>query len=154
MSKFKTKGKHATQVNTSALPDIVFLLLFFFMMSATIRPKPSPLAIQEPRAQALTQAERRELIRELQIGPRPGRTSSVIMADAKVLKVEEVASWVIEQRNTLPENLQPQMIVLIRADEYVDMGLISDVQQELRKSNARKVLYRALKGPQNSQMGD
>ncbi len=147
MSKFKTSNKKQTVVNTSALPDIVFLLLFFFMMSATIRPQEAPLDIQEPRAESLTKAERRELIRELQIGERKTglRKQIIIMADDRQLQVDKVAQWVIEERATLPENLQPQMIVLLRADDEVDMGIISDIQQELRKANARKVLYRAKK---------
>ena len=66
------------------------------------------------------------------------------MFEDRVLKISDIAPWAMEQRATLAENLQPQMIVLIRADEGVKMGVVSDIQEELRKANARKVLFRAL----------
>ena len=38
MAKFKRKkGKGGQKINTASLPDIVFMLLFFFMVSTTMR---------------------------------------------------------------------------------------------------------------------
>ena len=42
MAKFKKDGGRATPaINTSALPDIVFMLLFFFMVATKMRDKES-----------------------------------------------------------------------------------------------------------------
>jgi len=49
-----------------------------------------------------------------------------------------------QKRDELPEYHKDQLIVMLKADESVSMGVISDIQQELRKSKARKVLYRTL----------
>lgn len=66
----------------------------------------------------------------------------LIAADNKFINLEQVPQWVEEQKSSLPESLRDQMIVLIRADEMIKMGQIADIQEKLRKSNARKVLYR------------
>jgi len=146
--KFKTKtSDSAVEISTASLPDIVFLLLFFFMVSATIRPKEELLVVKIPKAESIAKVERKELIRELHIGIPKSKAYGAepkISTNTQVLEVVDVAQWAIAERETLPEVLKDQMIVLIKADKNVNMGLVTDVQQELRKSNTRKVVYRTL----------
>ena len=90
---------------------------------------------------------RKELIREINIGTPINREmgdSEVISVDNRVITKEQLAQWVVEQKESLPESLKDQMIIVIKADEYVKMGLINDVQEELKKVNARKIVYRTL----------
>lgn len=148
MSKFRIKPKRKTEISTASLPDIVFLLLFFFMMTASIRPKDDKVQVTIPKAEALSEIEQQSLISELIMGPpkdpRLG-TAPKISADGKFINTTDVSEWVLTRRNKMPEHLQSQMVILIRADESVKMGIISDVQEQLREVNARKVLYRTLK---------
>ncbi|WP_421871794.1 ExbD/TolR family protein [Marinoscillum sp.] len=145
--RFKTKTKFQnTEISTASLPDIVFLLLFFFMVSATIKPVDEQVTYKTPQALAITSVDQKTLIREISIG-HPQNTSlgdqDVISVANQIIRVDQIAQWAIEQKETLPEALKDQMIVVIKADEFVKMGLISDVQEELKKANARKVVYRA-----------
>lgn len=141
----RKRQRTKTEISTASLPDIVFLLLFFFMVSATIKPMNDQVKLTIPKAQAMTKINRQELIKEIIIGKPINREvgeQEVISVDNKVIKKEQLTQWVIEQKESLPENLKDQMIIVIKADEYVKMGLISDVQEELKKANARKVVYR------------
>ena len=143
MIRKKTRAK--AEISTASLPDIVFLLLFFFMVSATIKPMNDQVKLTTPKAQAMTKVNRKELIREIIIGKPINREvgdQEVISVDNRVIKKEQLTQWVMEQKETLPENLKDQMIIVIKADEYVKMGLVDDVQEELKKANARKVVYR------------
>ena len=143
MIRKKTRAK--AEISTASLPDIVFLLLFFFMVSATIKPMNDQVKLTTPNAQAMTKVNRKELIREIIIGKPINREvgdQEVISVDNRVIKKEQLTQWVMEQKETLPENLKDQMIIVIKADEYVKMGLVDDVQEELKKANARKVVYR------------
>tara|TARA_Y100001949_G_C15929958_1_gene305178 strand:+ start:286 stop:732 length:447 start_codon:yes stop_codon:yes gene_type:complete len=143
MIRKKTRAK--AEISTASLPDIVFLLLFFFMVSATIKPMNDQVKLTTPKAQAMTKINRKELIREIIIGKPINREvgdQEVISVDNRVIKKEQLTQWVMEQKETLPENLKDQMIIVIKADEYVKMGLVDDVQEELKKANARKVVYR------------
>ena len=135
------------EISTASMPDIVFLLLFFFMVSATIKPQEDQLKIRQPKAHALTQVEKKFLIRELHIGFPKNETlgKSPRISDGEVImELSQIGNWVAQQKSELGEAYEDQMIVLIKAHKEVDMGLIGDVQQELRKYNARKVLFRTL----------
>lgn len=150
MSKFRTKSKKKSVISTSSLPDIVFLLLFFFMMTATIRSNQDQQEIIEPKAHAITKVDQKNLIRELTIGKARDRRfgdQEIIMDKDGPIAIDDLVQWTLEQKNTLPEYQKPQMIVMIRADKHVKMGLISDIQEELRKANTRKVLYRSRDEP-------
>lgn len=144
---FRNKTRQKTEISTASLPDIVFLLLFFFMVTATIKPKEDKVKISYPKATALTKVQMKTLIREVSIGqPRDIRYGSedIITVDNRVIELEDIPQWIVEQKETLPEAYKDQMIVLLKADESMKMGLINDVQQQLKKSNARKVVYRTL----------
>ena len=145
----KTKKKLAaqTELSTASMPDIVFLLLFFFMVSATIKTSDDQLNIQQPSAHALTQVEKKFLIRELHVGypknEQLGKAPRISTGDVYI-ELSQIGNWIEEQRTSLGEAYGDQMIVLIKAHKDIDMGLISDIQQELRRHNARKVLFRTL----------
>ncbi|MFY0601719.1 MAG: biopolymer transporter ExbD [Cyclobacteriaceae bacterium] len=143
--KFQKKINRGVEISTASLPDIVFLLLFFFMVSATIRPKEEPLAVKYPHAAAITKVDKKELIREISVGiPKKALfgTEPQISVDNKMIDISAIAQWAIEQRESLPEYYKNQMIILLKSDEKVHMGLISDIQEELKKANARKIVFR------------
>lgn len=145
--KLRNKPREVKEISTASLPDIVFLLLFFFMVSATIKNKEDKVSIQYPQATAITQIEKKTLIREISVGiPKDHRYGDqpVIAVDDRIILMDDVPQWVIEQKETLPEAYKDQMIVLLRADELVKMGLVSDIQQQLKKADARKIVYRTL----------
>lgn len=147
MNKFKRKPLLDAQISTASLPDIVFLLLFFFMVTAVIRTDEKIVEYKIPVARQLTKAEMKTLIRELQVGkpvnPEMGE-QPLISAGNSFIDVKDIVQWVHQQKATLPEAYKDQMIIVLKADETVHMGMIADIQQELRKSNARKILYRTL----------
>lgn len=148
MRKFKKNpARTKTRISTASLPDIVFMMLFFFMVSATIRSEEKIVETNIPQARELTTAEKKSLIKELNIGkPLDGNSGeSFKIADGdRIIALEQLHYWVNEQRDGLPETQRDHMVVMLKADRSVDMGIISDIQQELRKNNARKVLYRTL----------
>ncbi len=143
----RKKTHRTTEISTASLPDIVFLLLFFFMVSATIKPVNDQVVLTTPKAQAITKVSRKELIREIHIG-KPAQavsgTQDVLSVDNRVIRMDQLVQWIMEQKEILPDALKDQMIVVIKADEQVLMGMINDVQEELKKANARKVVYRTI----------
>ncbi len=145
--RFRKKQKQNPEISTASMPDIVFLLLFFFMVTATIDKSQDQLKLEIPQAQAITKIQKKFLIRELHVGfpknPNLG-TSPRISASDRIIDISDLGNWVQAQKTDLGEAYQDQMIVMLKADIDVDMGLIGDIQVELRKHNARKVLFRTL----------
>ncbi|MEP3386655.1 MAG: biopolymer transporter ExbD [Reichenbachiella sp.] len=141
--EIKKKTAASAEISTTSMPDIVFLLLFFFMVTATIKVNEEQLDVHIPNAHSLTTVDKKFLIKELFVGfPKDS-----ISVDNKLIALEQIGQWVQEQKSDLGEVYKDQLIVMLKADEQVDMGLIGDIQMELRKNNARKILYRTIEGP-------
>mmetsp|Transcript_10880 Transcript_10880/g.44538 ORF Transcript_10880/g.44538 Transcript_10880/m.44538 type:complete len:150 (-) Transcript_10880:539-988(-) len=145
--KIRKKSMANSEISTASMPDIVFLLLFFFMVTATIKVKEEQLKVSMPNAHAVNSIDKKFLIKELHVGfPKDAQlgNSPKISAENRLIGLRQIGLWVQNQKADLGEIYQDQMIVLLKADEKVDMGFIGDIQTELRKHNARKILYRTL----------
>ncbi len=95
----------------------------------------------------MTKVEMKTLIRELSVGKPVAAgfgDSPKISVGNRLIELDEIIQWVIAEKETLPEAYKDQIIILLKADQEVPMGLISDIQQKLRKANARKILFRTL----------
>lgn len=145
--KIRKKTSTTAEISTASMPDIVFLLLFFFMVTATIKVNEEQLNVKMPNAHSLTMVDKKFLIKELHVGfPKDRKLGSTprISAGNQIISLNQIGQWVQEQKSDLGEIYKDQLIVMLKADEQVDMGLIGDIQVELRRNNARKVLYRTL----------
>ncbi|MCR9253729.1 MAG: biopolymer transporter ExbD [bacterium] len=147
MSKFRKKTKGKQEISTAALPDIVFMMLFFFMVSATIRTVDPKVQTQIPKAEELTKVQRKTLVHEIRVGvPIQSELGSQpkIAVDDHLINLDQIPQWVSNKRDEMPEIYQDQMIILLKADAEVEMGLVADIQEKLKAANARKILYRTL----------
>ena len=69
MSKFtKKRGKASPEVSTASLPDIIFMLLFFFMVVTVLRDAELKVAVNTPYATELTKLEKKSLVNYMYIG--------------------------------------------------------------------------------------
>lgn len=146
--KFSVKTQTQQEIPTAALPDIIFMLLFFFMVSTIMRETEVKVAQKIPRAEQLVKLQRKDLIAHIYVGaPKNASFGSepVIQADGVFIDVHKVGAWVEEVRATLSESERDQLTVSLKVDEAVKMGLIVDIQTELRKANARKIIYQSPK---------
>ncbi len=147
MSKFKKKEKADPEIPTSALPDIIFMLLFFFMVTTVLRETTINVEQRVPAATELKKLQRKSLVSYLYIGkptkrmiPRFGKEPR-IQANDVFIATEEIVKWVFQEKDKLDEVERDQITIALKVDKEAKMGLISDVQLELREANARKVLY-------------
>jgi biopolymer transport protein ExbD len=148
MSKFKKKNKVSENIPTSALPDIIFMLLFFFMVTTVLREQEILVEQRIPQATQLQKLEKKSLISYLFIG-RPKDASRYgteprIQANDVLIGTNDIALWVNQERDKLSEAEREQITISMKADREVKMGPISDVQFELREVDARRVLYAAV----------
>lgn len=150
MSKFQTKkGKGVQTITTASLPDIIFILLFFFMMVTVLRTKTVKLDIQVPKASELQKLHKKHLISYIYIGyplgKGPTTSSAMIQLNDEFATVKDVQAFIERERSTLNEDLIPFMTVSLKVDKNIKMGIVSDVKQELRKANALMVNYSVAK---------
>lgn len=145
MGKFKKKTKASTEVPTSALPDIIFMLLFFFMVTTVLREQDLLVEQKIPQATQLQKLQKKTLISYLFIG-KPKNTGLYgseprIQANDVLITAPDVVQWVNQERDMLPEADRGLITISMKIDKDVKMGPVSDVQTELRNADARRVLY-------------
>jgi len=154
MGKFsKKKGGGTPAISTASLPDIVFMLLFFFMVATVMRESgEKKVMVRMPSADQVKKIEKKGLVSYIYVGtPIPkyqakyGKAPRIQLNDA-FASVEEVGPYVLKEKEAKREEEKPLMITSIKADEDVGMGIITDIKEELRKVNALKVNYSTQKG--------
>jgi biopolymer transport protein ExbD len=146
MSKFGKKKKGMPAVNTAALPDIVFMLLFFFMVTTTMRE--TDLKLENPRLPSATEVkklEHKSLVSTIYVG----KSKDIARHGAgynKIATAEDVPAFIINERSKVSEAEVPFMTTSIKADKECNVGTIIDIRLKLRDANALKISYSASKG--------
>jgi biopolymer transport protein ExbD len=145
MSKFKKKAQVKQEIPTSSMPDVVFMLLFFFMVTTEMRETTIEVKQQIPKATQLRKLMRKGLVANLYIGE-PTKVQQFgkeakIQANDAFIDTKDVIRWVNEEKAKLDEVDRDQLTVSLKVDQDAKRGIISDVELELRKANARKLLY-------------
>ncbi len=132
--EFNKKAEAEATIPTSALPDIVFLLLIFFMVT-TVFKEFTGLQVTLPEAKQITKLPGKRDVAYIWID----RTSNISIDD-KIVDVPQIFEIMWAKRNN-PVN--PTRVTSLRVDRKVKMGLLSDVQEELRKADCLSVNYSA-----------
>ncbi len=152
MAKFSKKGdKTPPQLSTASLPDIVFMILFFFMVSTTMRQTDKLVNVRMPEASEVAKLERKDLAAYIYIGTPILSKQTQFGTDARIQlndtfkTVDDIRDFIAAQRETLSEADRQFMTVSIKADESVRMGIVTDIKQELRRTSALKIMYNARK---------
>lgn len=138
---FKKKVKTQQGIPTASLPDIIFMLLIFFMVSTVLRETTIQVRTLLPRAEALTKIDQKRLVSYMYVGPeklqgnRVGETA-VQIDDAMIEEIGNIRT--VMYRKLLE---QPKLIVSLRVDQESEMGIVLDVQQELRQAGTLRINY-------------
>ena len=152
MAQIRKGGtKEVPGVNTSSLPDIVFMLLFFFMATTTMKEVTYKVQLTVPEATELQKLEKKSLTRYIYVGTPMkeyqkmyGKESRVQLDDA-FAEVDEIEMFIENERNAMKESDQGLLTVSIKADKDTKMGIITDIKQALRRAQALKINYAATK---------
>lgn len=153
MSKFnKKKGAELPPVNTASLPDIVFMLLFFFMTVTVMKDSTIKVENTLPNASETKKLEKKDRIIYIYVGkPTPEYqkvfgTEPKIQLNDKFSSVSEVGDYILQERAKKAQELQNVLTTALKVDKNANMGIISDIKQELRKVNALKINYTTYEG--------
>ena len=153
MGKFSNSDKRKVPAtSTAALPDIVFMLLFFFMVTTVMRETTLFVNVVTPKATEIKKLEKKSLVSYIYIGPPIKRmqasfgTAARIQLNDSFASVDEIQEFIASEQEARDEKEIPYMTTSIKADESVKMGIITDVKQELRKANSLKINYSTRKG--------
>lgn len=129
------------------MPDVVFMLLFFFMVTTKMRDTSIKVEQRMPEAVQLKKLAKKSLIAYLYIG-KPKQEEfggeAKIQANDVFIEPKNIGQWVNLEKGNLQEFERDAMTVSMKVDTEAKRGIIADVETELRKANARKILYSAV----------
>ena len=129
----KKRASSKTEIPTSSMPDIIFMLLLFFMVTTTMREVELLVDYKLPDAEALEKIENKRLVSYIWVGK-----SGKIQINDSIVQVNDIQKIMYGKRQDLPS-----VIVSLRVDVGGRMGLVTDIQQELRKAFCLRINYSA-----------
>ena len=147
----KSKSK-LPQISTASLPDIVFILLFFFMTVTVM--KNTNLLVENtlPNASEIEKLEKKDRVLEIIVGKPTRQYASTIgnqpkiQLNGKFSEVDEIGSYILGELAKMPEHLRNVAIVSLKIDKNVNMGIVSDIKEQLKEVNALKINYTTFDG--------
>ncbi|NQY08016.1 MAG: biopolymer transporter ExbD [Flavobacteriales bacterium] len=152
MTKFKKQKKDSPGISTASLPDIVFMLLFFFMVTTVMREVTLQVKIVKPTATEIAKLEHKSLVSYIYVGPpikglldKLGPEPRMQLNDA-FAEIDEIGEFVVSEREKIDEKEVGKQTFSLKVDTEVKMGIISDIKMELREAQALKINYSTRKG--------
>jgi len=133
----KKRASSKTEISTASMPDIIFMLLLFFMVATTMREQEIFVKFTLPEAKSVQKIEDKRLVSYIWVGD-----NERIQIDDNIVKVGDIQKIMYDKRVAIPK-----VIVSLRVDKNSHMGLVTDIQQALRKADARRINYSARNRP-------
>ena len=148
MGKFNKNGsKEVPELNTSSLPDLIFSILFFFMMVTSMREVTLKVDFTTPKGTEIEKLEKKSLITYVYVG-QPNEmyrgkmgTASQIQLNDDFASVEAIGDYIYQERESMPERDKPFMRVSMKIDEKTQMGIVTDIKMALREAWALNIVY-------------
>jgi biopolymer transport protein ExbD len=147
MAKFKKKTNTSQDIPTAALPDIIFMLLFFFMVTTVLRESTIMVKQSIPKATQLRKLEQKKLVSYMYVGkpndPKKFGSEPRIQANDAFIDIEGIIQFIEEEKAKLAESEKEQLTISLKVDDATKMGIVVDITQKMRDVNARKLMYAA-----------
>lgn len=148
MMNFRKKSHSVPELNTSSLPDLIFSVLFFFMIVTHMRQVTLKVECRMPEGKNLTRLTKKSAVSHIYIGKPTrdlqGKYGSGIQINDKFACASDVQDYISAEKKRMSPEDQKLMTVSIKADRDTRMGVITDVKQALRQAKALKISYSAV----------
>ena len=128
--KFIRKTTLSSEIPTASMPDIIYMLLIFFMVTTVLR-EFSGLPIEIPKAKRIEKLKSKRHTSHIWISK-----EGLISIEDRLFNIENVRNIIYDKRVA-----DPQIVISLKADESARMKLVSGIHNELRKADALKLNY-------------
>lgn len=148
----RNKPRQMPILNTSSLPDLIFTVLFFFMIVTHMRKVTVKVRYRVPQGTELGRLAKKSTLFSLYIGkpigskPTDGDAPTLIQLNDKLMSVSQVTDYLVAERSRMSPEEAQQLTVAIKADKDTKMKTITEVKQALRRAGVPHISYSAVKG--------
>lgn len=140
--RLNKKKRYVPELNTSALPDLIFTVLFFFMIVTHMRQTDVKVQVQMPEGKELQKLQKKYAITYLYIG-KDKQGVPRIQINNQIIPLDNLTEAIRNERSKLPLDEQQFHTISIKADKNMPMSIIADVKNALREAHALKISYSA-----------
>lgn len=157
MKFYRSRNHQIPALNTASLPDLIFSILFFFMLVVHMRKTSVHVKYQVPSATEIARMKEKAGVQYIYVGRpldelgRPYGTETVVQLNDHITNIPELKNYLIHLSASLTPTERKQLSVSIKADKQVDMGTIIDIKQALREANVLNVNFTAVLDKEKSQ---
>ena len=150
MRLYRGRNHDIPALNTASLPDLIFSILFFFMLVVHMRKTTVHVKYQVPMATELSRLYNNSNVQYIYIGLPVNNLGQVkgekmvVQLNDNLTTIPEIKKYLIQLSAALPPEQRRQLSVSIKADRHVDMGTIMDLKQALREANVLNVNFTAV----------
>jgi len=131
--KFLRKTRLSSDIPTASMPDIIFMLLIFFMVTTVLR-EFSGLPVNLPKAERIEKLKSKNHTSHIWVSK-----EGLVSIEDKLYKTDNIRHIMYDKRSA-----DPQLTVSLKADEQARMEIISGIHNELRKADALALNYATL----------
>lgn len=131
-------------ISTASLPDIIFMLLFFFMVTTVMREVELKISVKTPEATEIKKLEKKSLVSYIYVGKPKNKSlgdEPRIQLNDQLARLNDIANYIIAEREARNEAEVPFLTTSLKVDKETKMGIVTDLKLELRKVNALKINY-------------
>lgn len=152
----RQRHREMPQLNTSSLPDLIFTVLFFFMVVTHMRTVTVKVKYTLPEGRELARLTKQTTAANVFIGQMPslrgngGSTQSqgenrqlAVQLNDKVMSADQIATYISEELRRMTDNDRQHATVTLKADLHTPMSQVSQVKRALRRAGIEKINYTA-----------
>ncbi len=141
MSRFKKNNTRTVpSLNTASLPDMIFTLLFFFLIVSNMREAPHKIQFRLPTATELEELDKQSLVTYLFVNK-----AGEIQLDRTMVSLDGIEKIIVSKREELSPGNRERMVVALKIDKDAKMGLVNDIRQIIRNSGVTMIHFSAEK---------
>ena len=138
----RKKHRSVPGLNMASMPDLIFTVLFFFMIVTHMRNETVKVKLQVPQGTEVTKSSNKFSTINIYIG-RNNYGDTQIQVNDRMCSLEQVGTLVRNFKANLSEESQENLIINLRADRNTDMGIVNDLKKEHRNIGALTIRYSA-----------
>ena len=148
-SMFHTRRHNVPSLNVASMPDLIFTVLFFFMIVTHMRNDEVQVRLQVPEGNEVRKLANKSSVVNIYIGRQVNKETGrqgegwLVQLNGDLVKPEELPARIEQIRATMSPELAEHLTVSLRADRHTPMGIIQDVKKALQQSYALRINYSA-----------
>ena len=140
-SMFQRKRHQVPSLNVASMPDLIFTVLFFFMIVTHMRSDEVKVKLEVPKGTGVQKLANKASVVNIYIGQFKGEWAVQLNGD--LISPEDIPARIEELRGGMSAENADKLTVSLRADRHTPMGVITDVKQALQQSYALRINYSA-----------